>query len=201
MFKLRLSRRFLTSRRRGITGAALLAASLIGISTLTLAWDNTVEATQGGPPAAEASRALTTATQQVQARDFSYSPASFSTPAGEALTVTVTNAGPSPHTFTISGVTDTGSIAPGATRTAQFTPSQAGTLRFFCTIHGQDVMSGVITVQAAAAPAQPAQPPATAPQTAPQPQGPATQPQQPAMRPPSTGDGGLLTLLPLAPSD
>ncbi len=136
------------------------------------------------------------ATQAMTVRNFSFSPATFSAAVGETVTVNVTNSGPSAHTFTINGVTDSGQIAPGTTKTVQFTPTQAGTLVFYCTIHGQAVMSGQLTVTAAAAPAAPA------PQTAPA-APPAARPQSPApsappaalpplvMRPPATGDGGL----------
>jgi len=154
-----------------------------------------------GPPAPAQSAISNLAAQQLQVRDFSFSPASFTTPAGEALTVTVTNAGPAPHTFTITGVADSGQIPSGQSRTVQFTPASAGSLTFFCTVHGQAVMSGSITVaSAAASPAQPApqqpapQQPAAPPAQAPQPQAPAP-PRPVIMQPPSTGDAGLLLSL------
>jgi plastocyanin len=127
--------------------------------------------------------------QAVSVRNFSYSPNAFTAHAGDQISVTVTNAGPSPHTFTISGVTDSGQIAPGTTKTVQFTVSQPGNLTFFCTIHGASVMSGQITVQAAA-PAGSTAPPAPQPPapSAPRP----NQPAAPVMRPPQTGDAGLL---------
>ncbi len=133
----------------------------------------------------------------VTVRDFSFSPNALSVQSGEQVIVTVTNSGPSPHTFTINGVADTGQIAPGTSKTAQFTAGQAGTLVFYCMIHGQATMSGRITVQAAAAPPAPAPstapPPATAP-AAPQQQAapaPVTTPPAVTMRPPSAGDAGL----------
>jgi plastocyanin len=137
--------------------------------------------------------------QAVQVRDFSYTPMQLSTIAGQPLTINVTNAGPTAHTFTISGVTDSGSIPSGQSRSVQLTPGQAGTLTFYCTIHGQASMSGTLSVMTPAT--NPVQPQQTAPQQPAQPP-PAQQPQQVApqqpprqvMQPPSTGDAGLLGL-------
>jgi plastocyanin len=78
--------------------------------------------------------------------DYSFSPARLNARAGQALQLTVSNAGQSQHTFTITGVVDSGTINPGQTRSVTFTPATAGTLTFFCMIHGQTAMSGQITV-------------------------------------------------------
>jgi plastocyanin len=78
--------------------------------------------------------------------DFSYSPARFNARAGQPVQLTVTNGGQFPHTFTITGVVDSGSMAAGTSKPVTFTPSQAGTLTYFCTIHGEARMSGQITV-------------------------------------------------------
>jgi len=98
----------------------------------------------------------------VTVRDFSFAPNALAVQSGEQVIVTVTNSGPSPHTFTINGIADTGQIASGTSKTAQFTAGQAGTLVFYCMIHGQTTMSGQITVQAAAAPPAPAPGPSPA---------------------------------------
>ncbi len=82
----------------------------------------------------------------VSVTEFSYTPASFNVRAGQPVTVNVSNVGRVNHTFTISGVTDSGAINAGGSKTVTFTPTQAGTLTFFCTIHGANVMSGHITV-------------------------------------------------------
>jgi len=78
--------------------------------------------------------------------DFNYSPARFNARAGQATRLTVTNGGNTPHTFTIDGVVDSGSLAVGANKVIEFTPSQAGTLVYYCAIHGRATMSGQITV-------------------------------------------------------
>lgn len=176
----------LTTPRR-IAATAALAALLAGGWLLA----GNAEARHTAPPAPQA--VTSQAQQAVTVRDFSFTPNAFSAPRGEVLMVTVTNSGPAPHTFTISGVVDSGSIAPGTSRTVQFTPAQAGSLTFFCTIHGQNVMSGQISVTNP--PTSPAQPPQQAapppPVQQPAQQQPAPPPRPLVMQPPSTGDAGL----------
>jgi len=96
----------------------------------------------GPAPAAPAPAA----TQQVGVRNFAYSPATLSAQVGQPVTINVTNSGPAPHTFTIDGLTDSGSIANGTSKSVTFTPTQARTYTFYCTIHGAAVMSGTLTV-------------------------------------------------------
>jgi len=86
------------------------------------------------------------ATQAVSVMEYSYAPAAFNVRAGQPVSLNVTNVGRLPHTFTIAGVTDSGSIAAGSSRSVQFTAGSPGTLTFFCTIHGANVMSGRMTV-------------------------------------------------------
>jgi plastocyanin len=81
--------------------------------------------------------------------DFGYSPAQLSGRAGQAIRLNVTNQGALDHTFTIDGVVDSESMGPGVgPRALEFTPSQAGTLTYYCTIHGEATMSGRLTVAA-----------------------------------------------------
>jgi plastocyanin len=79
--------------------------------------------------------------------DFGYGPDAITAKAGQPVTLQLTNNGQSGHTFTITGVVDSGSIGAGQSKTVTFTPSSAGPLQFFCTIHGASVMSGTLTVQ------------------------------------------------------
>ena len=88
--------------------------------------------------------------------NFVYAPAAVTARAGQQLTINVANNDTAPHTFTIDGVADSGRIDGSGRGSAQFTPSQAGTLSFYCTIHGRERMSGTLTVSAGAA----AEPPA-----------------------------------------
>jgi plastocyanin len=62
------------------------------------------------------------------------------------VTVSLRNSGAAPHTFTISGSANSGTIAGGGSGSAQFTAAAPGTLSFFCNIHGAARMSGQITV-------------------------------------------------------
>jgi plastocyanin len=178
-----------------LTTPRTIAAIAAGAAILAAGWLLTGSAEARRNPPAPAQPITSQAQQAVTVRDFSFTPNSFSAPRGEALMVTVTNSGPAPHTFTISGVVDSGSIPPGTSRTVQFTPAQAGNLTFFCTIHGQNVMSGQISVMnPATSPAQPSQQqPAPPPAVQQQPQQqPAAPPPRPlVMQPPSTGDAGL----------
>jgi plastocyanin len=170
--------------------------------TLALGLASTVEARIN--PAPNSTRAASNlAAHQVQMAEFSYTPNSLTNNVNDPATVTVTNTGREAHTFTINGVVDSGSIAAGQSRAVQFTPTQAGMLTFYCTIHGLNVMSGRMNVVAAAtSPAQPTQQPAQPqaqqpPVQQPAAQQPAPPPPRPLMpvQPPSTGDAGLLSIL------
>jgi plastocyanin len=185
--------RRLISKYRLVLAPALMVAIGVGFGLAT-----TVEAQRNPSPDATSGTSNLSA-HQVQVRDFNYSPAQVTNLVNDPISITVTNAGPSPHTFTIDGMADSGSIPSGQSRTVQFTPSQAGNLTFYCTIHGRGTMSGTISVMNPATnPVQPSQQP-TQPPSVQQPpiQQPAPPPARPQviMSPPSTGDGGLLSAL------
>jgi plastocyanin len=86
------------------------------------------------------------AANNITIADYSYSPARFNARAGQAVRLTVTNGGNVDHTFTVDGVVNSGTLAAGANKVIEFTPSQAGTLVYYCMIHGRATMSGQITV-------------------------------------------------------
>jgi len=144
---------------------ALLALGIVlGVSLLALACSGdddpseqpttvtptTVAPTIAPTTAAAAAPTATTAAAgsgtQVNIVDFGYGPETLTARVGQALELSVRNSGQAPHTFTISGVADTGTLAAGQSRTLSFTPSSAGELQFFCTIHGAGVMSGKVNV-------------------------------------------------------
>jgi plastocyanin len=96
--------------------------------------------TQPGDTGARASASAT-----VSVGDNFYSPRSVSIAAGD--TVTWRNDGQVPHTATAdNGSFDTGSFGPGQSRSNTF--RSAGTISYYCTIHGR-VQSGTVRVLAA----------------------------------------------------
>jgi plastocyanin len=107
----------------------------------------TTAAAQPTQSTGSAAAPTTSAGTRVSIVDFDYAPAEITAQVGQAITLNVTNNGQAPHTFTITGVTDSGTISPGQSKTVTFTPSAAGSLQFFCTIHGASIMSGKVTVQ------------------------------------------------------
>jgi plastocyanin len=88
----------------------------------------------------------TQASQQVSIVDFAYEPAEIDATANQELTIELANHGELPHTFTIDGLVDSREVAPGESAMISFTPAEAGTLTFFCTVHGAGTMSGELTV-------------------------------------------------------
>lgn len=83
---------------------------------------------------------------EVKMRDFSYDPKALTARAGQAVTLELKNEGEQPHTFTIAGLVDSQRVEKGQSKSVSFTPTQAGSLTFFCTVHGQAAMSGTLTV-------------------------------------------------------
>ena len=65
------------------------------------------------------------------------------------MALNVTNGGQRPHSFTIDGVVDSGVLQGNESKSIEFTPAAAGTLSFYCTVHGAARMSGEINVTAA----------------------------------------------------
>ncbi len=86
------------------------------------------------------------ATINVTIAGFAYSPSTLTARAGQSVSIAVKNNDSVPHTFTITGLVNSGTIGGGASQTVTFTPASAGTLTFFCNIHGQATMSCTITV-------------------------------------------------------
>ena len=130
--------------------AAILVAPLMGLVILSAACGGDDDDDGGGAAPTVAATAAPTVLN-VATLDNSYSPATGSVRAGQKVTVNVKNDGQRPHSFTIDGVVDTGRLDAGMSKTVEFTPSSAGSLAFYCTIHTAAVMSGTLTVSASAA--------------------------------------------------
>lgn len=156
--------RILTTRR-ALVAVIVLAASATVVIACGGDGDDSPRATATAPPAAQASPSPAAAAPSpapspaqpapggagtgpiaVTIVDNSYGPGTISARVGQQLQLNVTNAGQFPHSFTIDGVVDTGQLSQGQSRQLSFTPTQAGTLTFYCTVHGRAVMSGTVNV-------------------------------------------------------
>ncbi len=82
-------------------------------------------------------------TLAISAQDNLYEPDTLSAPAGAEVTVELTNVGDNPHTFTIDGLADTGTVESAGTGTATFTMPDTETT-WSCAVHGE-AMSGTLT--------------------------------------------------------
>ena len=87
-------------------------------------------------------------TSSITATDNEFDPAELEVTAGEEVTVTVTNDGEAPHTFTSEEAGfDSGTIDPGESADVTFTAPEED-VPFVCTIHEQsDDMVGTIVAE------------------------------------------------------
>ena len=131
--------------------ASILVVPLMGLLVLSAACGGDDDDGGGAAPAAPTvAPTAAPAVLNVTTLDNSFNPATGSVRAGQKVTVNVKNDGQRPHTFTIDGVVDSGRLDAGQSKTVEFTPSSAGSLAFYCTIHTAAVMSGTLTVGASA---------------------------------------------------
>jgi plastocyanin len=78
----------------------------------------------------------TSAGTTLEAKDFQFTPASFSVATGQKVTVTFKNAGTVDHNFSITSLKVNQDLGAGKTATVTFTaPSSAGDVEFFCEYH------------------------------------------------------------------
>lgn len=89
------------------------------------------------------------ATVEVSAADFSFTPEAVSVPAGAEVTVTFTNDGEAPHTMTASDLDLDIAADPGDSAEGAFTAPDSGSVDFNCEIHPD--MTGQIVVEGSAA--------------------------------------------------
>jgi plastocyanin len=93
----------------------------------------------------ETSQAIT-----VEASEFAFTPVS-TWQVGQPVTLTLTNVGKMPHDFVIDEISGarTEIIQPGQTTTVEFTPTQAGTFTYYCSVgsHRAQGMEGTVVVQ------------------------------------------------------
>jgi plastocyanin len=94
-----------------------------------------------------ASNAGGPATLSLATQDFKFVPTTLTATAGKPVTVTVKNNGQAEHNFSISSLQVDKDVEKGATQTVTFTPSQSGTVQFFCKYHKDTQgMVGSLTV-------------------------------------------------------
>jgi plastocyanin len=145
--------------RRRATSAFILFLATVVSTTVIVACGGGNDSAEGAnePPAGRSTPGVTATSPAsapnadngavvVSMVDFSYEPARLDARAGQEVRLTVRNDGLTPHTFTITDVVDSGIVAAGETQVVVFTPKNAGSLTFFCAVHGVALMSGQLTV-------------------------------------------------------
>jgi plastocyanin len=113
---------------------------LLAVGALLLgACSSSSSASTVTPPAGGGGSAGTLA---LNVKDFAFTPATLTANAG-TVTVTIANAGPSLHNFSLDDGSVSQDIQPGASQTVTLNLT-AGTVSFHCKYHTQ--MTGTITV-------------------------------------------------------
>ncbi len=86
-------------------------------------------------------------TINLTARDFAFSPTTITATAGKPVTVTIKNDGQAEHNFSITSLNVNKDIEKGESQTVTFTPTQSGSIQFFCEYHkNSHGMVGTLTV-------------------------------------------------------
>ena len=84
----------------------------------------------------------------VEADDFDFDPKELQTDTGQPLTVKIENSGKATHTFTIDDLDIDETVSPGEEATVTLTPTNEGTLEFYCRFHKSQGMVGTLKVGA-----------------------------------------------------
>lgn len=74
-------------------------------------------------------------TVNLVAKDFMFEPTTITATAGKPVTVTIKNEGQAEHNFSIESLKVNKDIEKGESQTVTFTPTQSGTVQFFCEYH------------------------------------------------------------------
>ncbi len=84
----------------------------------------------------------------IEAKEFSFSPSVITVKAGQPVRIRLQNTGKMPHDWVIDGLAKTSTIKSGETDTIEFTPTEAGTFSFYCSVgnHRAQGMEGKLTV-------------------------------------------------------
>ena len=87
------------------------------------------------------------ATVNLVAKDFMFEPTTITATAGKPVTVTIKNEGQAEHNFSIESLKVNKDIEKGESQTVTFTPTQSGSIQFFCEYHHiTKGMVGTLTV-------------------------------------------------------
>ena len=87
------------------------------------------------------------ATISLAAKDFMFDPTTLTATAGKPVTVTIKNEGQAEHNFSIESLKVNQDIEKGESKTVTFTPTQSGSIQFFCEYHkNSHGMVGTLTV-------------------------------------------------------
>ena len=93
----------------------------------------------GGNKKAEATGAASSggggATVNLVAKDFQFEPTTVTATAGKPVTVTIKNEGQAEHNFSIESLKVNKDIEKGESQTVTFTPTQSGSIQYFCEYH------------------------------------------------------------------
>lgn len=86
----------------------------------------------------------------VSAKEFAYTPATITVNKGETVKITFTNDGTTSHNLSIEGLNvSTNTIGPGQSDSITFTPTSAGSFKYFCSVdsHRSMGLEGTLVVQ------------------------------------------------------
>jgi plastocyanin len=83
----------------------------------------------------------------LETRDFFFSPTALTGAAGEEATISISNTGDAPHTFTIEDADIDEELQPGDEVEVSVTFPESGTLDFICRFHVGQGMEGTLTVE------------------------------------------------------
>jgi len=135
-----------------------MGKSLFSVAVILLAVGLVAAACGGGGKEEERRPAGTAAAQgvvEVEAHEFAFDPAQLTGEVGKALTVEVRNKGQVAHTFTIDELNVDQVLQPGEKATVTLSPSQSGTLAFYCRFHRSRGMEGILDVSGGSGEAAP----------------------------------------------
>ena len=137
--------------RKGILGVGLLLLAL-----------GLVAAACGGSEEKETTKQTSTPGQvqtvDVELGDYYFEPKDLSGDVGKAVTVQLKNEGKAAHSFTIDELGVDQTVQPGQEARVTFTPTQGGSIAFYCKFHGASGMEGTLTVSGGSAGAAPGAP-------------------------------------------